>query len=172
MAVYEKASKRVSDKTTLIKFVAGILAFVLVFIGTVFVIQQATKGLDYSDFSDNVITKVSEVLEQDEEKYLVYIYSSNSNSEAIKEDVLNFAEENEAGIKVYFVDYANFSGDDKKVEKDELAALLDKAADKLDNLMPVLLAVKDGKIVGRHVTNDDIVGTLKDVNKGGYVKFN
>ncbi len=176
MAGYAKAGRRKSEKKTVITFVVGILAFVLLFVGIVFLTQAFKNELDYKDFSNNYITDVSKIKTQSEEKYVVYLYTSNSNSESIKDKVLEFAKENAQGIKVYFIDYStiddeedtNYNADKLK----ELATLLDTTTDKLSNAVPALFCVKDGSIVGRYKELTKITGSLNDIAKGGYTKFN
>ena len=107
MAKYKSGHKRKSSDKFVTKIIIGFgVAFVVLV--AALLIYNATK-LKYEDFEH--VTSFSEVLNQTEDKYLVYYYSESCGyCKQIKDEVLDFATENNGNLKVYLVDAYDVDG--------------------------------------------------------------
>lgn len=123
-----------------------------------------TTGLDYSDFSKDHLLSWQDVLEQDEDQYLVYYYGVNcSHCKTVKEDVLTFADSNQADLKVYFIDSGVVSYENYLMYpiKDPISGLDIQGT-------PTMMVMKDGKIKAMAVGPSIIADLLDQINKGTY----
>ena len=86
---------------------SGIESFINKYSG--FEMETFRTQLDYADF-DN-LQNFSDIYDRPEEKYVVYYYSEFCGyCNQIKDFMLSFANENDAGIKVYMLDVQKITG--------------------------------------------------------------
>jgi len=95
----------------------SIVTYVFIGFGALFAILSIaliifnSMTLDYSDFEH--FDDYSEVLDQPEIEYLVYYYTEACVAcKAVKDDILDFADDNSYGMKVYFIDASKITGVD------------------------------------------------------------
>lgn len=152
MAKKKSSLSRSNGDKFLLK-VSLIFGGVFVVLIAALLIYNATKVThEYEDF--DAITDFSEVLKQDEDKYLIYYYSESCGyCQQIKDTVLDFAFENNADMKVYLVDAYNVEGDTNPFEG--LGT-------------PSMFVVEDGAITATFRGASDIPNALGDINDGSY----
>lgn len=120
--------------------------------------------LDYSDFSSDHLQSWEDVLTQEEDQYLLYYYGVNcSHCKTIKQDVLKFADYNQAELKVYFIDSAAVS-----YENYETYPINDPLTDLPVQGTPTIIVVNGGKAKAFAVGAVIIPDLLDQINKGTY----
>jgi len=101
MTKYKKEYKRKSGDRFLTYTLIGFAVLFFVIILSLAVFKNANKVLDYDDF--DLLTSQSAAISQSEDKYLIYYYSDTCEyCKLIKTDVMEFADDNNADVKVYF----------------------------------------------------------------------
>lgn len=106
------------------------------------------KELDYDSFDH--IDSFSDAMVQDEDEYLVYFYRETCSAcSQIKNDVLAFADDNDANMIVYFADTANIIG-----------------TNTIPNLTgtPGIVRVRNGIIVGVETGTVPILNLFDSIN--------
>ncbi len=120
--------------------------------------------LDYSDFSDDHLNTWQNILDKDEDQYLIYYYGVNcSHCKTIKQDVLQFAQHNDADLKVYFIE----SGEVPREDYD-MYPLLDPQSGEEVPGTPTMFVVVDGNAKAMNVGPTIIRSLLEQINKGTY----
>ena len=121
---------------------------------------EISMGLSpvFADSDFDTIDDYSQIQLKSESQYLVYWYSETCPAcTAIKQEVLDFADENEAGIKIYFMDAAKTTGTNYITQMTGT---------------PSLLTVVNGVIVDLNVGSDLIPKTFDEINNGSYSNIN
>lgn len=117
---------------------------------------EDSSEYSYSDFTH--LTNFSQIQTQDEEVYLVHYYSLTcSHCELVKPTILEFADTNTKGVKVYFIDAYNVTGTNY--------------VDGMDGT-PALLTISNGLIVDMNVGSVNIPLVLEDIEQGQYAYTN
>lgn len=99
------SSRRQSEGNFAVKMIIGFTVVIAVII----IALLFTKELDYDSFE--ALSTFEEVTTQSESDYLVYFYSDYcSYCATIKNDVLAFADSNDADMKVYLANTYNLTG--------------------------------------------------------------
>ncbi len=100
-----------------------------------------------------------------EDQYIVYWYGLNcSHCNDIKQEVLEFADNNKAGIKVYLMDSSNATtGTNDIVDPDTGVAMTGT---------PSMIVVVDGVVVDVFVGSGDVPNLIDDINDGVYNRIN
>lgn len=156
MAKYKNGHKRNSNDKFLSYVLIGFAITFFVILISMILFNVFDKTLDYKSFDS--IKNYSEITMQDEDQYLVYYYSETCPAcTTIKTEVLEFADSNEAGIKVYFMDAAKTRGTNYITEMTGT---------------PSLLTIVDGVIVDLNVGNELIPQTFDSINNGSYSIIN
>ena len=125
---------------------------------------NGTKELDYNDFSEDHLLTWQQVLEKDEDQYLLYYYGVNcSHCKTIKADILEFASSNQAGLKVYFID----SGE-VPTENLNMYPVYDPITSETVPGTPTMLVIVDGKLKAMEVGPTIIKDLLTKINDGSY----
>lgn len=103
MANYKSGfKKKKNNRFVSYIFVGFAIAFFILIISVV-LYNMFTKELDYSSFTH--IEYEQTIYDMDEDEYLVYFYTEECGAcIALKQEVLEFADSNNADVEVYFVD--------------------------------------------------------------------
>lgn len=150
----------VSRTNRLVKYMA--LAILTVFIFTLS--ACGSDDLDYDDFKGNHLPSWQYVLDREEDQYLVYYYGVNcSHCKTIKSEILAFASENDAGLKVYFIDSADVS-----IEDYAQYPIVDPMTGEEVPGTPTIMVIKDGKVEAMEVGPTIIKDLLKQIEEGSY----
>lgn len=100
---------RRKDDKFIIKVIIGFVSVLVVLIATLVIYNMTKETFEYDDFDQ--ITAWGEIETQTEDKYLVYYYSESCGyCVRIKDDVLAFADENQADAKLYLMDAGQMTG--------------------------------------------------------------
>ncbi|MCD6482219.1 MAG: thioredoxin family protein, partial [Candidatus Izimaplasma sp.] len=123
---------------------------------SVILFNLLSKELTYSSFDH--INDYSEISHMDEDEYLVYYYSEIcGHCNDIKIQVLEFADDNNEDIKVYFIDAGKVTG------YNYISGM---------NGTPSLLMVVDGQLVDLVSGSDKIINIFDQINDGTYLYIN
>lgn len=142
------------------------IANVFISFGVVFVVLVASlliyngtkKVYAYEDYTS--ITNWAEMKTQSEDKYVVYYYSQNCGfCNDIKEDVLSFAEGNDAGVKLYLMDGGVMTGTNPF------------AASSPYRNTPTMHIIVDGEITKSYSGAVEIPAALKSIANGTHADF-
>ena len=156
MANYKSGYKRKGSDRFISYILMGFAVTFFIIIVSLILYNVFSKSLDYSSFDR--IEDYSLIDEMPEDEYLVYYYTvSCYYCKEIKEEVLDFADDNNRGIKVYFIDAENVTGTNYIAGMDGT---------------PSLLTVINGQIVNLVGGATDIPNTFRDINNGSYLYFN
>ena len=132
---------------------------ILVILLGLYVGLEITTKTNYDDFDH--ITSYQSILDQEEEEYLVYWYGPNcTHCALIKDEVIQFANKNNADIKVYFVDSSATSG----------VANLEHPTNSNITMSgtPTMIVVKDGVVADMVIGSEDIPNLISLINAGQY----
>lgn len=116
------------------------------------------REYDYDEFQR--IGSFQAVNDMEEDQYLVYFYGEYCNHcQDIKQQVLKFANKNDAEITVYLMESGSTTG---------INNIVSPITDKPMNGTPSMIVVIDGIIVDIAVGADDIPTLLNDIDEGTY----
>ena len=143
-----------------------LVGFAVVIVGLVagLLISNALK-VTYEYDSFDYVTSYGDVTNMPEDQYIVYWYGLNcSHCNDIKQEVLEFADNNKAGIKVYLMDSSNATtGTNDIVDPDTGVAMTGT---------PSMIVVVDGVVVDVFVGSGDVPNLIDDINDGVYNRIN
>ncbi|MCK5761518.1 MAG: thioredoxin family protein [Candidatus Izimaplasma sp.] len=153
MAEYKRGFKRQgNDRFTSYIFIGFVIAF-FVLIVSIILFNVFNKELDYSSF--DYIEDYQEITTMPEDEYLVYFYSEGcGHCQQIKYDVLEFADDNNENIKVYFLDAGIASG------YNNISGM---------NGTPSVLLIVDGQLIDLVAGDTSILSLFDQVNGGTYL---
>ena len=156
MADYKRGFKRQSnDRFTSYVFIGFAIAFFIVII-SIILFNLLNKDLTYDSFDH--IEDYSQITTMPEDEYLVYWYSEECYyCKQVKPDILEFANDNNENIKVYFLDAANASGYNNIPGMDGT---------------PSILFISDGNIVDLVGGSTQILALLEQINADTYLYLN
>jgi len=156
MAEYKSGFKRHSDDRFMSYVLIGFAVAFFVIIISIILFNMLSTELEYSSFDR--IEDYSEITNMNEDKYLVYFYSEECYyCKEIKYDVLEFADKNNEGIKVYFLDAGNVTGYNNISGMDGT---------------PSMLMVVNGQLVDLVGGSTQILGVFDQINSGTYLYIN
>ncbi len=156
MAEYKSGFKRHSDDRFMSYVLIGFAVAFFIIIISVILFNMLSTELEYSSFDR--IEDYSEITNMNEDKYLVYFYSEECYyCKEIKYDVLEFADKNNEGIKVYFLDAGNVTGYNNISGMDGT---------------PSMLMVVNGQLVDLVGGSTQILGVFDQINSGTYLYIN
>lgn len=157
MAQYKNGYKRSNDRflTYLLVGFAGVI--VTLVLGLI-IYNVVNPSLDYDSFDH--LTSFQTVTTQSEDEYIVYYYSENCGyCQQIKDRVLNFAEDNPAGIKVYLLDALETTG---------VNNISDPTSGQTMSGTPSFITVVNGTIVHMAPGYENVLDVITSVNDGTY----
>jgi len=156
MATYKNGHKKQSNDKFLSYALIGFAITFFVILISLVIFNAFDKTLAYDSF--DTVDNYSYIQTQEEDQYLVYWYSESCPAcSAIKDEVLEFSDSNEAGIKVYFMDAANASGTNYITQMTGT---------------PSMIVVVDGIIVDLALGNTQIPELFNAINNGTYSNIN
>jgi thiol-disulfide isomerase/thioredoxin len=163
MAEYKSSKKKKgNDDKFLTYLILGFAGVLLTIIGGMIINSFINPTLDYDSFE--TLTSYQQIDSMPEDQYFVYFYGSNcGHCVEIKEQLLRFANENDAGMKVYFLESYGATGYNTIVDPD--------SGDPM-NGTPTLITVVNGNIVDLSVGKILIIDTIDNVNDGTYGYIN
>ena len=156
MASTKKRYKNKSDEKFISYILIGFSIAFFVIIVSILLFNLIAKPLDYGSFDS--ITDGATIPTQEESEYLIYYYTEECTyCKEIKQQVLDFADDNNQDIKVYFMDGVNVNG-----------------ANYVSGLSgtPALLTIVNGQVVDLVAGNVDIPATFDAINDETYAFFN
>lgn len=150
----------ITRKKTIVK--AMIFAILMVFTFTLSACDS--DELDYSDFRNDHLDTWADALDQDEDQYLIYYYGVGcSHCKTIKQEILSFAAENNAGVKVYFIESTEVPTEDYKAHP-----IYDPQTGEAIPGTPTVIVVNDG-VEKQFLVGPTIIRDLMDkINEGTY----
>lgn len=123
-----------------------------------------SDDLDYSDFAEDHLDTWKDVTDKEEDQYLIYYYGVNcSHCKTIKQDILGFANYNEAELQVYFIESSDVS-----YENYEMYPVLDPQTGEKIPGTPTIVVITDGEVKAMAVGPTIIRDLLSQINKGTY----
>ena len=160
MAEYKSSNKRKNkDDKFLTYLILGFAGVILAIIGGMIINSVINPTLDYDSF--DTLTNYQQINTMPEDQYFVYFYGTNcGHCVEIKEQVLQFANENDAGMKVYFLESYGAQGYNNIVDPDTGSPM---------NGTPTLITVVNGNILDLSIGKYEITDTIDDVNDGTYI---
>jgi len=149
------------------RFTKVIIVFVLsLFIMT---LSGCNSKLDYDDFSNDHIIGMDNIIEQSDSQYLVYYYGSNCGPcKTIKDQVLAFALENDAGMKVYFIESA--SDTDSNIINDP-SYIIDPITELPMTGTPTMITIVNRRVMDLNVGPTVVIDLLEKIEAGSYGFF-
>jgi len=157
MATYKSGYKRSNNDRFLTFAIVGFGAVILALALGLIIYNIVNVQYKYSDFEN--INSFYAIQTQEEDEYLVYYYSESCGyCNEIKEDVLNFAHENNAGIKMYLLDAATATGSTLVITDPTSGATMDGT--------PSLIIVKNGVIVQMSPGYINVLQIIDEINSG------
>jgi thiol-disulfide isomerase/thioredoxin len=152
MATYKNGHKKQgNDKFFSYVLIGFAVAFFVILISMI-LFNAFNKTLTYDSFE--TVDDYLYIQTQEEDQYLVYWYSEICPAcTAIKDEVLEFSDSNEAGIKVYFMDSSKTSGTNYIQQMTGT---------------PSVVVVVDGIIVDLALGNEAIPQLFDAINSGTY----
>ena len=156
MADYKTGFKRQKNDRLISYILIGFAASFFVIIISVIMFNLLSKDLEYSNFDR--IEDYSQITTMPENEYLVYFYSEDCYyCKEIKFQVLEFADENNADIKVYMLDAGNVTGYNNVSGMDGT---------------PTILMVVNGQLVDLVGGSTQIISVFDEINGGTYLFLN
>lgn len=153
---------RSSNDRFITKVIIGFAAVIIIIIGTLVVDKIINVEYSYDMFDE--VSSYQAIEDKPESKYLVYFYGINcSHCQDIKEQVLEFAYENEAGLKVYLMESGSTTGVNNIIDPISGADMTGT---------PSMITVINGRIVEVTIGADDIPLLLQEINEGTYEFIN
>ena len=156
MATYKNGHKRQSNDKFLSYVLIGFAITFFVILISLAIFNAFDKTLTYGSF--DTVDNYAYIQTQEEDQYLVYWYSETCPAcTAIKAEVLEFADSNEAGIKVYFMDAGSAEGTNYISQMTGT---------------PSIVVVVNGLIVDLALGNESIPQLFDEINNGTYSNIN
>lgn len=156
MATYKNGHKKQSSDKFFSYVLIGFAITFFVILVSMILFSAFDKTLSYDSFDS--VDDYAFITSQDEDEYLVYWYSETCPAcTAIKTEVLEFADSNEAGVKVYFMDAARTTGTNYITQMTGT---------------PSMVVVVDGVIVDLALGNEAIPQLFDAINNGTYSNIN
>ena len=156
MATYKNGHKKQGNEKFFSYVLIGFAVTFFVILISMILFNAFDKTLTYSSF--DTVDDYLYIQTQVEDQYLVYWYSETCPAcTEIKEEVLDFADKNEAGIKVYFMDAAHTSGTNYIQQMTGT---------------PSMVIVVEGVIVDLALGNEAIPQLFDAINSGTYSNIN
>ncbi len=156
MATYKNGHKKHSNDKFYIHVLIGFAITFFVILISLVIFNAFDKTLTYNNFES--IDNYGFIQSQEEDQYLVYWYSESCDAcGLIKTEVLEFANENTAGIKVYFLDAATAKGTNYISQMTGT---------------PTMIVVVDGQIVDLARGNEQVPDLFNNINEGTYTNIN
>ena len=163
MATYKSGYKRKGNDKFITYLLVGFAVIILSLVIGLIVNNIVNPELDYDSFDQ--VTNFQQIHQQDEDEYFVYWYSESCYyCTQIKNQVMGFADSNNADVKVYMMDAANTDGYKQFV--------IDPATGEPLGGTPAMIAVRNGEIVDIAPGYIEIPNLIDDVNDGSYDYFN
>ena len=155
MAKYKKGHKKQKGDKFLTYVLIGFAVTFVAVLASLILFNAFDNTIDYNSF--DTVDDYSQVASQDEDRYLVYWYTERCPACInIKQEVLDFADSNVEGIKVYFMDASKTSGVNIINYHTQLTGT------------PSMLTVVNGVIVDLNSGSDTIPAIFDDINDGTY----
>lgn len=152
MAKYRNGHKKQKNDKFLSYILIGFAITFLVVLTSMILFNYFDTTIDYDSF--DTVDDYSQIAYQDEDRYLVYWYTETCPAcITIKQEVLDFADSNVEGIKVYFMDATKTTG------TNNIAQMTGT---------PSMLTVVNGVIVDLNSGSISIPETFDDINDGTY----
>ncbi len=149
----------------------GLTKIITVFVLSLFIMTLAgcDSKLDYDDFANDHIIGMDNIIEQSDSQYLVYYYGSScSPCKTIKDKVLTFALENDANIKVYFIE----SGPNTNLDiKTDPSYITDPITGEPMSGTPTMITILNRRVVDLNVGPTIIIDLLEKIEEGSYGLF-
>jgi len=156
MAKNKSGFKKKSEDRFISYILIGFSVVFFVIILSIVLYNVLAQPLDYDSFE--TIENFSLVNQMPESEYLVYYYTEDCTfCKQIKTAVLEFADDNNAGIKVYFIDGYNVTGINTVPGMEGT---------------PSLVTVRNGVVVNLVAGAVDIPNTFDEINAGTYGYLN
>jgi len=156
MAESKKKYKKKSEDKFISYILIGFSVAFFVIILSVVLFNLISNPLDYGSFDS--IEDGALITTQSESEYLVYYYTEDCfYCKEIKQQVLEFANENNEGVKVYFMDGVNVNG---SLYVNGLTGT------------PAFITIVNGQIVDLVGGAVDIPAAFDEINDGSYLYFN
>ena len=153
MANYKKGFKPKKEDRFISYMLIGFAAVFFVIILSIILYNVFAQPLDYERFDR--IEDYSLITQMPEDEYLVYYYSPECYyCKEIKMDLLNFADENDADIKVYFLDQYNVTGTNNVPGMDGT---------------PTIITIRNGQLVDLSPGATGILNVFNEINNGTYI---
>lgn len=157
MATYKSGYKRSNNDRFLTYAIVGFGAVILALAVGLIIYNIVNVKYTYNDF--DTINSFYAIQTQEEDEYLVYYYSENCGyCNDIKEQVLNFAHDNNAGVKLYLLDAATATGSTLLITDPTTGETMDGT--------PSLISVKNGVIVQMSPGYINVLQTIGEINDG------
>ncbi len=158
MANYKSGyKKKKNDRFVSYIFIGFAITFIILIISVVFY-NIFTRELEYTSFTH--IEYEQTIYDMPEDEYLVYFYTEECGAcIALKQEVLEFADDNNADIEVYFVDLDIVNSGGTLFVPDAVTHT------------PTLIVVKDGLPVDliMGASEDDIPAVFDEINAGSII---
>ncbi len=156
MATYKNGFKHKKDERFVTYVLIGFAVTFFVILVSIILYNVIAKPLEYSSF--DTIDDYALITSKPESEYLVYYYSETCPACAkIKQDALEFADKNNAGVKVYFMDAGKTTGQNNIPGMDGY---------------PSMLTVINGNIIDLTSGYVDIPAVFEQINNGTYAYIN
>lgn len=157
MATYKSGYKRSNSDRFLTYSIVGFGVVIVSLILGLIIFNIVHEEVTYDSFDH--ITSFYNITSQDEDEYLVYYYSENCGyCNEIKQKVLNFADKNNANVKVYFLDATQATGTTLPIADPNTGETMDGT--------PSLISVVNGTIVQMSPGYIEVLNTLEEINDG------
>jgi thiol-disulfide isomerase/thioredoxin len=184
MAKYKSGFKRknTNEKTFTYALIGFVSVFIIVILALV-INGIANPTLGYNDFNNVHLQNFADVTTQEEDTYFVYFYGINCGyCSDIKEEVLGFADNNEAGIKVYLIESSDPTDYVDRVnpltqevivnpntgEPYQAAPITDPITGAQVTGTPTMITIVNGNVVDVNVGPNTITDLVGLVNEGAY----
>ncbi len=152
MAEYKSGFKRQKNDKLFSYILIGFAVTFFIVIASLILFDIFNKELTYDSFEH--VENYADITQMEEDVYLVYFYSDVCHyCNDIKVDVLEFADENNASVKVYFLDAGSAQGINNIPGMDGT---------------PTLLTIVNGQLVDMSSGTTSIITIIDQVNNGTY----
>ena len=162
MAQYKSGYKRKGNDDRFFTYlIVSIAAFFVLVLGGIGIYTIVNPALNYDDFKDVTIERYAEITQMPEDQYIVYYYGVEcGHCIEIKQDVLNFANQNEANIKVYLLESSSDDFANNNITHPVTGRQMSGT--------PSMVTVVNGVVVDLNVGRDVVVDLIDKINEGSY----
>lgn len=162
MAEYKSGYKRKGNDDRFFTYlIISFAALVLVILSGIAIYRIINPVLSYEDFEPYTIQRYSQITEMSEDQYLVYYYGEScSHCKDIKQTVLNFTNENDAGVRVYLLESSTDDFSNNNVVHPVTGVAMTGT--------PSMITVRNGVIVDLNVGKDLVLDLMDKINDGTY----